>query len=83
MCILHLIKWMLQFAVSLSAWLFYLVAVTFTLTGILSFLFGHEPAAIMAEMVCAGFGFYLIPHIGEWCVGWITSLQASVRNLLA
>ena len=55
----------------------------FHIDGDSEFLFGHEPAAIMAEMACAGFGFYLIPHIGEWCIGRITFVQASVRNLLA
>lgn len=82
-CILCLVKWLLRFAVSLSAWIFYLLAVVFTLTGILSFCFGLEPVSVMIEMICAGFVFYLVPHVGDWCVDRITALQISIHNLLA
>ena len=68
---------------SISAWFFYILAIIFTLTGVLSYLFELEPITIMLEMTGTGFIFYLVPHVGEWCADHISSFQIIIHKICA
>ena len=49
----------------------------FIITGILSYLMGHESVQMMWRMIGAGAGFCLFPVIGEWI-----AVQVAYLNLL-
>ena len=75
---LTLIQWICTAAASMVSVLFALVGGVFIITGILSYLMGHEPVQMMWRMIGTGAGICLLPIIGEWI-----ALQVAYLNLLA
>ena len=81
MCILLLVKWVMTFAVSVSAWLFYILGTVFTLAGILSFGFGQEPFPVMLQMVVVGFIISSLPRIGTWCIAGVEAGRLLLKEI--
>ena len=75
---LTVVQWICMAAVSVVSILFELTGGVFIITGILSFLMGHEPVQVMWRMIAAGAGICLLPKIGEWI-----AVQVTYLNLLA
>ena len=72
------IQWICTAAVSVVSILLELIGGVFIITGILSYLMGHEPLLVMWRMIGTGAGLCLLPIIGEWI-----ALQVAYLNLLA
>ena len=75
---LMVIQWICTAAVSVVSILLELIGGVFIITGILSYLMGHEPLLVMWRMIGTGAGLCLLPIIGEWI-----AVQVSYLNLLA
>ena len=75
---LTVIQWICTAAASMVSVIFTLAGGVFIITGILSYLMGHESVQMMWRMIGAGAGFCLFPVIGEW-----TAVQVAYLNLLA
>ena len=75
---LTVIQWICTAAVSVVSILLELIGGVFIITGILSYLMGHEPVQMMWRMIGTGAGLCLLPIIGEWI-----AVQVSYLNLLA
>ena len=75
---LTVIQWICTAAVSVVSILLELIGGVFIITGILSYLMGHEPLLVMWRMIGTGAGLCLLPIIGEWI-----AVQVSSLNLLA
>ena len=75
---LTLIQWICTAAASMVSVIFTLAGGVFIITGILSYLMGHEPLLVMWRMIGTGAGLCLLPIIGEWI-----AVQVSYLNLLA
>ncbi|MBQ6360004.1 MAG: hypothetical protein IJJ25_02490 [Lachnospiraceae bacterium] len=75
---LTVIQWICTAAVSVVSILLELIGGVFIITGILSYLMGHEPLLVMWRMIGTGAGLCLLPIIGEWI-----AVQVSYLNLLA
>ena len=74
---LTVIQWICTAAVSMVSVIFTLAGGVFIITGILSYLMGHESVQMMWRMIGAGAGFCLFPVIGEWI-----AVQVAYLNLL-
>ncbi len=74
---LPVIQWICTAAVSMVSVIFTLAGGVFIITGILSYLMGHESVQMMWRMIGAGAGFCLFPVIGEWI-----AVQVAYLNLL-
>ena len=75
---LTVIQWICTAAVSVVSILLELIGGVFIITGILSYLMGHEPLLVMWRMIGTGAGLCLLPIIGEWI-----AVQVSYLDLLA
>lgn len=75
---LTVIQWICTAAASVVSVIFALTGGVFIITGILSYLMGHEPVQMMWRMIGTGAGLCLLPIIGEWI-----ALQVAYLNLLA
>ena len=75
---LTLIQWICTAAASMVSVIFSLAGGVFIITGILSYLMGHEPVQMMLRMIETGAGLCLLPIIGEWI-----TVQVAYLNLLA
>ena len=75
---LTLIQWICTAAASMVSVLFALVGGVFIITGILSYLMGHEHIQLMWRMTGTGAVLCLLPVIGEWI-----AVQVAFLNLLA
>ena len=76
--LLTVIQWICTAAVSAVSVIFSLAGGVFIITGILSYLMGHEPVQMMLRMIETGAGLCLLPIIGEWI-----TVQVAYLNLLA
>ena len=74
---LTVIQWICTAAASMVSVIFTLAGGVFIITGILSYLMGHESVQMMWRMIGAGAGFCLFPVIGEWI-----AVQVAYLNLL-
>ena len=74
---LTLIQWICTAAASMVSVIFTLAGGVFIITGILSYLMGHESVQMMWRMIGAGAEFCLFPVIGEWI-----AVQVAYLNLL-
>ena len=75
---LTVIQWICTAVASVVSVIFALTGGVFIITGILSYLMGHEPVQMMWRMIGTGAGICLLPIIGEWI-----ALQVAYLNLLA
>ena len=75
---LTVIQWICTAAANVVSIIFALAGGVFIITGILSYLMGHEPVQMMWRMIGTGAGLCLLPIIGEWI-----ALQVAYLNLLA
>lgn len=62
---LTLIKWVMLFFTSLSAWIIYMLAMIFFLTGVLSYGFGLETGQEVVRILATSFVVFMIPHVAE------------------
>ena len=75
---LTVIQWICTAAASVISVIFALTGGVFIITGILSYLMGHEHVQMMWRMIGTGAGLCLLPIIGEWI-----ALQVAYLKLLA
>ena len=75
---LTVIQWICTAAASVVSNIFTLAGGVFIITGILSYLMGHEPMQMMWRMIGTGAVLCLLPIVGEWIV-----VQVAYLNLLA
>ena len=75
---LTVIRWICTVAASVVSVIFALAGGVFIITGILSYLMGHEPVQMMWRMIGTGAGLCLLPVIGEWI-----AVQVAYLNILA
>ncbi|MCD8013516.1 MAG: hypothetical protein LUG99_10125 [Lachnospiraceae bacterium] len=65
MCLVLMMKWIGNFCVFCSAWIFRILAMIFFLTAILSGLMGLEGWPAVWQMLIGAFIIFLIPCVGE------------------
>lgn len=76
--LLTVIQWICTAAAGVVSALFELIGGVFIITGIMSYLMGHEPVQMMWRMIGTGAGLCLLPIVGEWI-----AVQVAYLNLLA
>ena len=76
--VLTLIKWIGVFLTAMSAWIFYLLAFIFFLTGVLSYGFGLDPWRECLKVIATAFFIFMLPVIGTGIVAGFGALQAIV-----
>ena len=78
---LSVIQYLCTAVVGVSCTISSLIGGVFILTGVLSFLFGQEPAAVMWSMILAGVSLCLMPKAGQWITVQIAYLKLCVKNI--
>ncbi|MCR4622571.1 MAG: hypothetical protein K5663_10875 [Clostridiales bacterium] len=78
------IKWVMTFAVTMSRWIFDLLAGIIFMLGLACILFAVAKWGEIVPLWCASFFIFLIPHIGDWitgvCAGISEGLGDFIRN---
>ncbi len=82
MLALTLIQWIGIFLNSISGVVLGILAFIFALTGIASLAFGLASGPEALKMIAAGFVIFMIPVIGEWFVGIVTTARTGLRNFI-
>lgn len=82
MFVAWVIKWIGNFCVFCSAWIFYVLAFIIAMTAALSFGFGLEDGATVVRMLCGGFFLFLIPHVAAYLVAAVSTLQSALHNFI-
>jgi hypothetical protein len=76
-----IIQYLCTAVVGISCTVSSLIGGVFILTGVLSFLFGQEPAAVMWSMILAGVSLCLLSKTGQWITVQIAYLKLCVKSI--
>ena len=79
---LTLILWICIFLNSISGLIMGILSLIFALTGIASLLFGQVTSGECLKMMSAAFVIFLIPHIGNWLIERIATIQCRIFWLI-
>ncbi|MCC8125907.1 MAG: hypothetical protein LIO92_00695 [Clostridiales bacterium] len=82
MFVAWVIKWIGNFCVFCSAWIFYVLAFIVAMTAALSFGFGLEDGATVVRMLGGGFFLSLIPHVAAYFVAVVSTLHSALHNFI-
>ena len=79
--VLSVIQYLCTAVVGITCTVSSLIGGVFILTGVLSFLFGQEPAAVMWGMILAGVLLCLLSKAGQWITVQIAYLKLCVKRI--
>ncbi len=77
-----LIQWVGIFLMGFSSVIFYILSGIIFLIAALSWAFQVAPGMEVLHMLAIAFGVFIIPHIGEWIIERIATLNAALRGFL-
>jgi len=82
MLVLLLTEWIGIFLISFGGTILYILSGIVFLVAIASGIFQTAPATEVLKMLVISFAVFLIPKIGEWCVGKVLTLRLMIGNCL-
>ena len=82
MLVLLLTEWIGIFLISFGSTILYILSGIVFLVAIASGIFQTAPATEVLKMLVISFAVFLIPKIGEWCVGKVLTLRLMIGNCL-
>lgn len=82
MLILTLTEWIGVFLISFGGMILYILSGIVFLIAIASGIFQTAPSAEVLTMLVISFDVFMIPKIGEWCVGKVLMLRLWIGNCL-
>ena len=82
MLVLLLTEWIGIFLISFGGAILYILSGIVFLVAIASGIFQTAPATEVLKMLVISFAVFLIPKIGEWCVGKVLTLRLMTGNCL-
>lgn len=77
-----LIQWVGIFLMGFSSVIFYILSGVIFLTAVLSWAFQVAPSMEVLRMLAIAFAVFIVPHIGEWIVERIATLNAALRGFI-
>ena len=81
--IVTLIQWLAIFFTGFTAVIFNLFSGLMFLVAVGSFVMGLEKGSEALKMLALSFGIFIIPHIAEWCIMRIASLNYCLRDFIS
>jgi hypothetical protein len=82
MFVLLLTEWIGIFLISFGGTILHILSGIVFLVAIASGIFQIAPATEVLKMLVISFAVFLIPKIGEWCVGKVLTLRLMIGNCL-
>ena len=82
MLVLLLTEWIGIFLISFGGTILYILSGIVFLVAIASVIFQTAPTAEVLKMLVISFTVFLLPKIGEWCVGKVLVLRLTIDNCL-
>ena len=82
MLVLLLTEWIGIFFISFGGIIFYILSGIVFLIAIASGIFQIASATEVLKMLVISFVVFIIPKIGEWCVGKVLMLRLVIENCL-
>lgn len=77
-----LIQWVGIFLMGFSSVIFYILSGVIFLTAVLSWAFQVAPSMEVLRILAIAFAVFIVPHIGEWIVERIATLNAALRGFI-
>ena len=82
LAVLTLVKWIIIFLTSFSAFIFHLIAGLFFLVAVSSFAMGLCPGTEALSMLTIGFGFFVTPFVAEWLLTGIAIAGSAMSEFI-
>lgn len=82
LCVAWMMKWIGNFCVFCSAWIFHVLAFIIAMTAVLSLGFRLEDGATVMRMLGGGFVLFLIPHVAAYIVAAVSTLYLTLRRFI-
>ena len=82
MLVLLLTEWIGIFLISFSGTILYILSGIIFIVAIACGIFQTAPTAEIVKMLVISFAVFLIPKVGEWCIGKVLMLRLVIGNCL-
>ncbi|MCD8188922.1 MAG: hypothetical protein LUD78_01645 [Clostridiales bacterium] len=82
LCVAWMMKWIGNFCVFCSAWIFHVLAFIIAITAVLSLGFGLEDGATVVRMLGGAFVLFLIPHVASYIVAAVSVLHSAIHRFI-